>query len=104
MDDKTCWFCLQHKDNQDTPCWNALYITHRPEDHDTVMAFRRAQQDRQTTTTPATRAESGNPGATSGDNKMVISQKLNEELCSRLMVSDSDADNICNELCGQGKY
>ena len=76
----------------------------KQENHDAVMANRCDQRAKQKSTTPATSAGSGNPGATSGDNKMVIGQKLKEILCSWLMVGDSDANNICNELCGQEKY
>ena len=48
---------------------------------------------------------SGAPLPTNGKSsgKFVIKDKLKEVLCSRLMVSDTDADNICNKICGQGK-
>ena len=35
--------------------------------------------------------------------KLVVKDKIKEVLCSCLMISDTDADNLCNEICGQEK-
>ena len=95
MDGKTYWWCEQHYDNVTPPRWSGLYVTHKPEDHDQKMAFRRSQKQK--------RNAGASGGNTNGNNSsnLVISQKLKEVLCSKLMVSDADADGICNDICGQ---
>ena len=40
---------------------------------------------------------------TQSSNKLVAMGKLKEVHCSRLMISDNYADNLCNKICGQGK-
>ena len=81
LDGKTYWFCLKHKDTQ-IPCrWNGRYVTHKPEEHDEVMLRRRNQRARQAAGTTRTNNNgSVKPGFNSGDDKMVISQKLKEVL------------------------
>ena len=37
--------------------------------------------------------------AQQGTQKLAISQRLKEVLCSKLMLSDTDADDICKEAC-----
>jgi hypothetical protein len=37
----------------------------------------------------------------SGDEKLTIAGRLKEVLCSRLMLSDEDADKVCSEVTGQ---
>ena len=73
-----------------------MYVTHKPEDHDAIMAKRYRNRE------PAGQT-GGAGGASSSGNNLVVSQKLKEVLCSKLMISDADADNICNDVCGQGK-
>ena len=98
VDEKTYWWCLKHVDKA-TPChWNRMYVTHKPEDHDEIMPKRYG--DKKCTTAAQT---SGAGGGSSHDNNLVVSQKLKEVLCSKLMLGDADADNICNDVCGQGK-
>ena len=41
----------------------------------------------------------GNSNPTPADsNKLTINQRLREVLCSKLMLSDDDADNICKQV------
>ena len=76
-----------------------MHVAHKPEDHDAVVARRRAGRAKQ-----ERRPESsGDDGGTSAGNNLVISQKLKEVLCSKLMASDEDADKICNDICSQPK-
>ena len=73
-----------------------MYVTHNPEDHDDYMANRYKNRR------PA--GQNGGAGApASGGNNLVVSQRLKEVLCNKLMISDLDTDNICNDVCGQGK-
>ena len=74
-----------------------MYVTHKPEDHDTIMAKRYGNKGM-----PATQTR-GAGGASSNRINLVVSQKLKEVLCGKLMISDEDADNICKDVYGQGK-
>ena len=38
-----------------------------------------------------------------GGNNLVVSQRLKEVLCGRLMLDDEDADKICADILNQGK-
>ena len=75
-----------------------MCVTHKPEDHDEIIA--RRYRDKKSTT--AIQTEGAGSGSLSGNN-LVVSQKLKEVLCNKLMISDADADNICNDVCRQGK-
>ena len=93
VDGKTYWWCDKHIDRHGR--WNGMYVRHKPEDHDDFMANRNRR-----------RPAGQNGGATApatGGNNLVVSQKLKEVLCSKLMISDADADNICKDVYGQGK-
>ena len=82
-----------------TPChWKRVYVTHKPEDHDEIMA--RRYGDKKSTTATQT---GGAGGRSSNGNSLSVSQKLKEVLCSKLMLSDADADNVCKDVCGRGK-
>ena len=38
VDRKTYWQCLKHVDKTTSCHWNSMYVTHKQEDHDEVMA------------------------------------------------------------------
>ena len=76
-----------------------MYVTLKTEYHDKTIA--RRYGDKMSMPTVQT---DGTGGRSSSGNNLVVSQKLKEVLCSKLMLSDADADNICNDVCGQGKY
>ena len=97
VDGRTYWWCKKHKDYHGR--WNGMYVLHKPEDHDAVMAARKAKRTRQN---PPATEPADDKKETPGD-KLVVSQKLKEVLCSRLMVGDEDADKLCQEILGQGK-
>ena len=68
-----------------------MYVRHKECDHTENMEKRRAQRDKSNSGPP-----DSNQGG--GGSKLVISHKLKEVLFSRLMISDADADEICNEV------
>ena len=75
---------------------NGFYNWHKPEYHDSWKAAlnaRRGAKKGSANTTDATTPAA----AQQGMQKLVISQRLKEVLCSKLMLSDTDADDICNE-------
>ena len=74
-----------------------MYVRHKPEDHDDYMANRYKNRK------PAGQT-GGAGGESSSGNNLVVSQRLKEVLCNKLMISDEDADNICKDVCGQGRY
>ena len=90
-----------------------MYVRHKPEQHDAVVARNKARREkRQLQHTidgggnagdGAASAAKKTANATQASDKLVIKDKLKEVLCSRLMVTDGDADKLCNEICGQGK-
>ena len=98
VDGKTYWWCEHHVDPGGR--WSGMYVAHKPEDHDAVVARRRAGRTKR----EKRRETAGDGGGTPAGDSLVISQKLKEVLCSRLMVSDEDADKICNDIiCSQPK-
>ena len=97
VDGKIYWWCEHHIDPAGR--WSGMYVAHKPEDHDAVVARRRAGRAKR----EKRRENSGDGGGTPAGNSLVISQKLKEVLCSKLMVSDEDADKICNDICSQPK-
>ena len=94
VDGITYWWCEKHIDKSGR--WNGMYVRHKPEDHDEVMARRYRNRK------PEGQNGAAGAPATSGNN-LVVSQKLKEVLCGKLMISDEDADNICKDVYGQGK-
>lgn len=72
--------------------FNGLYCLHKPEDHDEWKAkFRKGRGQRE----PAQPANSNKPDQSK---KLSINQRLKEVLCTKLMLSDEDADNLCKEV------
>ena len=49
------WWCLKHVDKATPYRWNGMYIIHKPEDHDEVMAKR--YRDKKSTTAAQTVAQ-----------------------------------------------
>ena len=87
-----------------------MYVRRKEEQHDAVVARAKARHEKRKilqdagggggdTADAATKAAN----ATQFSNKLVVKDKLKEVLCSCLIISDSDADNLCNKICGQGK-
>ena len=78
--------------------FNGSYNWHKTEDHESWKAAlnsRRAAKKGSANTT-----DSKTLAATQqGTQKLAISQRLKEVLCSKLMLSDTDADDICKEAC-----
>ena len=91
---KTWYWCPYHKHT--SGAWDGLYCTHSPENHD-ASCNRRGQRQRGQDTLAQ---PSGNDQAKKeeAEKKLIINQRLKEVLCSKLMLSDSDADNICKEV------
>ena len=73
-----------------------MYVRHNPEGHDDYKANRYKNRK------PAGQNDGAGGQASSGNN-LVVSQRLKEVLCNKLMISDEDAEMICNDVCGQGK-
>ena len=94
IDDKAYWWCEKNVDP--AGCWNGIYATHKPADHDAVVARRRGKREKR-------RQDSDNKDGQPAGGNLVISQRLKEVLCSKLMVNDADADKICNDICSRPK-
>ena len=91
VDGKTYWWCPKHVDKS-TLCHRiSIYVTHKPEDHNAIMAKRYG--DKKSTLMAQM---SGTGGGSFSENNLVVSQKLKEVLCSKLMISDVDTDSIYN--------
>ena len=77
IDGKTYWWCEKHIDPAGH--WNGMYTTHKPEDHDAVVARRRGKRKKH-------RQDSDNKDDKPAGGNLVISQWLKEVLCSKLTV------------------
>ena len=102
------WFCSRHVDPQGR--WNGMWVRHQEHEHDIVQEKIKKSKERKRAARAAgggaTNSTAPAPSAansTQSSNKLVIKDKLKEVLCSKLMVSDSDADKLCDDICGQGK-
>ena len=69
--------------------------------HDEALACNKERTNKK-------RTNSANPGENSLEgiegNNEVVSKRLREELCARLMFGNNDADKICKDILIQGKY
>ena len=93
-DDREYLWCFRHVDKK---CrWNGMYVRHQETNHDKVQA----KFKRKAGTGPDAPTDNG---AHPSSQRLVVSQKLREVLCSRLMVGDEDADEICADICSQVK-
>ena len=78
--------------------FNGSYNWYEPEDHDSCKAAlndRRGAKKGSANTTDATTPAD----AQQGTQKLAIYQRLKEVLCSKIMLSNTDANDICNEAC-----
>jgi flagellar biosynthesis chaperone FliJ len=84
----TTWYwCTKHV--HPNGAFNGLYCTHKPEDHDEWKANRNAwKKDKD--------KKDGNP-TESRTKSLSVSQKLKSVLCTKLMLSDEDAEEICKD-------
>jgi hypothetical protein len=87
MNGKTWHWCDKHVHSQGH--FNGLYCYHKPEDHDEWKAKYKKGNNNST--------NSGN-SANDASKKLAINQRLKEVLCSKLMLSDEDADHLCKEV------
>ena len=97
-DGVTWYWCPHHVHPRG--CFNGLYCTHTPANHTTWKAERDARYNKARnggTKPPAAPAASAAPA--DAVNKLAIGQRLKEVLCTKLMLSDADADAYCNEIC-----
>ena len=89
---RTCYWCNKHIHPQGH--WNGLYCTHCPEDHDQWKNQRNNRNRGRNNS-----QNDGNSTKSEGNGKkLAINSRLKEVLCSRLMLSDDDADAICKEI------
>ena len=95
-DRKTIYWCPKHVNPQGL--LNGSYNWHKPEDHDSwkaaLNAIISAKKGSANTTDSTTLAD-----AQQGTQKLAIYQRLKKVLCSKLILSDTDANDICNEAC-----
>ena len=95
-DGTTVHWCPKHVHPQ--VLFNGSYNWHKPEDHDiwkAVLNVRRGAKKGSSNTMDSTTPEA----AQQGTQKLAISKRLKEVLCRKLMLSDTDADDICKEAC-----
>ena len=95
-DGKTVYWCPKHVHPQGL--FNGSYNWHKREDHNSWKAAlnsRIAANKGSANTTDSTTPVAAHPGT----QKLAISQRLKEVLCSKLMLYDTDADDIFKEAC-----
>ena len=85
-------------------------MRHKEETHDAVVAQAKTRREKCQiiqaaggggTDAADTAIKAAN--AIQSSNKLATKDKLKKVLCSRLMTSDNDADDLCNKICDQGK-
>ena len=81
MNGRTWYWCDKHVHPQGH--FNGLYCYHKPEDHEEWRNKYRKGKGKTTNDT---------------SKKLAISERLKEVLCSKLMLSDEDAENLCQEI------
>ena len=91
----TYHWCSRHPDPQGR--WDGLYVRHEEKDHDSAVARNKEKFGKKPGASKPTASGGG-----SGDN-LVVSQRLKEVLCGRLMLDDDDADKICADILNSGK-
>ena len=82
-------WCPHHKHPQGH--FDGLYCAHKPEDHKDWVANKYKNRNRSNN-------QNSNQQQNGQDKKLTISARMKEVLCSRLMLSDEDADAICKEM------
>ena len=103
VDGRTVYWCPHHKHPKGE--FDGLYCWHKPENHDEWKSKMRQNRTGNRTSTNPTGNENGNPlanlatAAAGNDKKLSLNDRLKSVLCSKLMLSDEDAANICKEIC-----
>ena len=90
---KTFYWCPYHKHPDGYS--NGLYCVHKPENHIQWQNNKTRNRNRSNQNT------NGQDSANSNNDqskKLVPNSRMKEVLCSRLMLSDEDADAICKEM------
>ena len=100
-DGTTVYWCPRHV--HPNRLFNGSYGWHKPKEYDSWKAALESRSNAQKKGT-ANNMDTTTPEASQqGSNKLTISQRLKEVLCSKLMFSDADADEYCKDVC-QSKY
>ena len=92
----TYHWCSRHPDPEGR--WNGLYVRLKGKDHDAAVAKNKEKFGKK----PGDANKPNASGGGNGDN-LVVSQRLKEVLCGRLMLDDDDADKICADILNSGK-
>jgi len=93
-DGKQYWKCSHHVDKAGR--WSFMYVRHKEEDHEAAVAKFKKKK-------PKTEDDANAHATQTSNAKLVVGDKLKEVLCSRFMVGDKDATDICAEILNQGK-
>jgi len=96
-DGVTWYWCPHHKHPKG--CFDGLYCTHTPANHVAWKAERDAKYNKARNGENAPPASAASAAPAGAANKLAIGQRLKEVLCTKLMLSDADADAYCNEIC-----
>jgi len=99
-DGVTWYWCPHHKHPKGS--FNGLYCTHTPANHVAWKAERDAKYNKARNggnAPPVPAAPAALAAPAEAANKLAIGQRLKEVLCTKLMLSDADADAYCNEIC-----
>ena len=79
--------------------FNGLYVLHKPSEHVEWKILKAQKKEKKSG------GSSAAPAADKADNatadKLTVDSRLKEVLCSRMMLSDNDADKLCTEVTGQ---
>ena len=88
----TTWYwCTKHV--HPTGKFNGLYCTHKPEEHDEWKASWKAKKPwKPSNERPAAESNEAKKAKT-----LSVSQKLKSVLCTKLMLTNEDAEEICKE-------
>ena len=95
-DGKTWYWCTQHVHPHGH--FNGLYVLHKPAEH---VDWKSRKTERKKNEPDSSSGKKAADSKASGDDKLTIAGRLKEVLCSRLMLSDDDADKLCSEITGQ---
>ena len=97
-DGKKWWWCPKHNHDK------GMYVRHPPEEHEQWFNKKKRGEkyfppDFQCRNQPSTEGSS-KPSEESEKTKLVLSfnERLREVFCSKLMLSDEDAENICKDV------
>ena len=94
-DGKTWYWCKHHK--HPDGLWDGLYVTHTQATHDGWIKNREGSAKSSDTKASAA-GDSDKEKASSSTSKLRLGERLKQVLCTKLMLSDEDANKVVAEI------